>query len=180
MVLAGNPTYPQCHSQWEASLGNIPIPAFRQIGCPHYLPPVMLWLNAIGILCGAFCPRGPPPQCCERPHVSPVYTGLGTSHAYPETYPNGSCSCIKVGHHLPPSSVCQYLTPACGWPLTPTGEPPWPPGGLYHVGSLSPRTGSGMSFGSWAAEWLQQSHFGPTWQYSLAFVNGSSGKTGCL
>ena len=60
---------------------------------------------------------------------------------------------INIGHHLLPGSVCQYVTPACGWPPTPTGEPPWPPGGLHHVSSLFPRTGSGILFGSWAVEW---------------------------
>ena len=102
-------------------------------------PPIVLWSKALRILCGAFHPRAAPAQGCRRSHVSPVYAGPETSHAYPETYTDGSYSCggINIGCHPLPGLICQYLTPACGWPPLPGGEPPWPPRGLHHVGSLS-------------------------------------------
>ena len=136
----------------------------------HCLPPVVLWLNALGILPRAFHLKASPLQGCERSHVSPVYAGSGTSHISPETYPDGSCGCrgINTGCHLLPCSVCQYLTPACGWPPIPAGEPSWPPRGLHYVGSLSLRTGSGIPFGSWAVERPQQP---PLWPSSNMVVS---------
>ena len=170
MVLVGNPTslVPWQVRSISQKCSNSSLWADRGL---HHLPPVVLWSNACRIPCGAFCPRASSPQGCERSHASPVYVSLGTSHTYPETYPNGSCSCrdVDVGCCLLPGSICQYSTPACGQPLTPTSKPPWPPRGLCHVGSLSLRTGSRILFGSWAMEWPQQPPFGspPTWQYPL-------------
>ena len=145
-------------------------------------PPVVLWSNALGILPEAFHLRASHPQGCKRSYISPVYARMGTSNASPEIYPNGSCRGIDVECHLLPCSVCQYLTPACGWPPVPASEPPWPPRGLHYVGGLSLRTGSRIPFGSWAVKRPQQPPFGPppTWQCLLIFLGSSSGKTGCL
>ena len=156
MVLVGNPTYLQCPSRLWASLGDVPIPAFRWAGGLHCLPSVALWSNALMIPCGAFHPKASPPQGNERSQVSPVYAGSETSHAYPETYPNVSCGGVSTGCSLFPGSVYQYLPPACRWLPMPTGEPPWLPRGLHCEGSLSLRTGSGILFGSWAMGWPQQ------------------------
>ena len=64
----------------------------------------------------------------------------------------------------------------------PASEPPWSPRGLHYVDGLFLRIRSGVLFGSWAAEWLQQLPFGPppTWWCLLTFVGGSSGITGSL
>ena len=104
MVLAGKHTYLQHPGRSGASLGNVPIPAFGQTGGLHCLPPVVLWLNALRIPCGAFCQRASPPQGCKRSHISPVYATSETSHTYLETYPNADCDCrgIDVGWHLLP------------------------------------------------------------------------------
>ena len=159
-VLAGDPAYLWCPNRF----------ALGQAGGLYHLPPVGLWSNAFKILCGAFCPRVPHPQGHQRSHASPVYASLGTSHAYPETYPSSSCSCgcrgVDVGCHLLPASTCQCSSLACGGPLVPTGEPPWPLRGLCCVGGLSLGTGSGILFGSWAAEWL--------WQPPLALLQYGS------
>ena len=122
---------------------------------PTSPPPVVLWLNGLAFLSGAFHPRAFPPQGHKRSHISLTYAGLGTSHTSSQTYPNSSCGYRGVNTlcHLLPCSVCQYLTLACGQPPMPTDEPPWPPGGLHYVGGLFLRNGSGIPFGGWAVEW---------------------------
>ena len=182
MVLAGDPTCLWCSSRSGASLRNVPILAFGWTGDLHHFPPVGFWSNALEILFGAFCLRVSPPQGCERSHASPVYAHSGPSHAYQATYSSSSCGGVDMGHHLLLGSISQCSPLACGWPLTPTGELPWSPGGLCHVGGLSLRTGGSISFGGWATEWLWQPPFcpPPIWQYPLIFVNDYSGKTGCL
>ena len=93
MVLVGNLAYLWCPSKSWASLRKIPILAIRWAGGLHCLSTVRLWLKAFRILGGAFQLRMSPPLGWERSHVSPIYSSLGISHAYPETYPSGSCSC---------------------------------------------------------------------------------------
>ena len=78
MVLAGNPTYPQCPSRSWVSPGNVPIQAFGQAEGLYHLPPVVLWLNALRILSGAFCLKPYLPQAHIRSHISPVYASSET------------------------------------------------------------------------------------------------------
>ena len=115
----------------------------------HHLSPVGFWLNALRILSGAFQLRVSPPLGWERSHVSPAYSGSGTSHTYPQTYPGSGCGCggISIECHLLHNSAYQYSPPTYGKPPTPTSESTWPPRGLHHVGSFSLGTGSRILFG---------------------------------
>ena len=64
----------------------------------------------------------------------------------------------------------------------PADAPPWLPGGPYYVSGPSLRYESGVQFGGWAVEWLQQPPFGPlpAWWYLPSFAGSSSRGTECL
>ena len=124
MALAGSPAYP---SQLWVSPRNAQTLALGWVEGLGCLPQPLLWLSALGVLPGASCQMMSPPQARKRLCVSLAYASLETSHASPEIYPEGGCSCgaISISHHILLCLGFQYSVPASGPLLMPADSPPW-------------------------------------------------------
>ena len=177
MVQMDNPFHFWCLGRMLASPRNVWFLVFEWMGGLHHLPPIVFQKNVPRVLYRAFYLKLALPLGLERSHVSLAYASLETCHNYPETfhtYPRAysmhgcCCGCggMGIGCSLPPNLVSLYSVPACGWPLTPAGEPLWPIGGPHHVSLLSFGTLSRIPVGGWARD----SHIIPHWSSSSMVV----------
>ena len=138
----------------------------------HHLPPVVLWSNALmGFPVGTFCTWGHSLLRVAKGLMSlSSMMAQGPLMHIQRPAPPCSCNCscrgVEVGCHLLLwlslsifNSSIQAASNTCQWASLASWR-------LYHVGSLSPGTGSGILFGSWATEW--------PWEPPLALLQHGS------